>query len=110
VRVESGVQPGRGSSSLRCGIPAAEPARSSGDAGLFEDQEPVGSVRRLLCQAPRYSSTENVRVIPVIVPEFEFRDGQRQILAADLAISPHNAAVKVCIIAVGSLAGRLEAG
>jgi hypothetical protein len=45
--------------------------------------------------APRYSVAENVGVIPVVVPEFEFRDIKRQIFAADLVISAHDAA---CLI------------
>jgi hypothetical protein len=40
----------------------------------------------------RYGSTENIRVIPIIISEFEFRDTQRQIFAADLMEAPHDAA------------------
>jgi hypothetical protein len=42
--------------------------------------------------APRYSGTEDIGVIPVIVAEFEFRNVQRQILAADLVESAHDTA------------------
>src|SRR6266508_2952896 len=44
--------------------------------------------------ASRYSCTENVRVIPIVVPELEFRDIQRQIFAADLVEASHDAALQ----------------
>ena len=41
-----------------------------------------------------YGSTEDVRVVPIVVAEFEFGDIQRQILPADLVKATHNAALQ----------------
>jgi hypothetical protein len=42
--------------------------------------------------APRYCGLENVVVHPIVVPELEFRDVQRQIFAADLVEAAHDTA------------------
>jgi hypothetical protein len=33
--------------------------------------------------APCYSCAENIRIVPVLIPEFEYRDIERQVFAAD---------------------------
>lgn len=41
-----------------------------------------------------YSEPENVRVVPVVVPELRFRDVQRQVLGRDLVIAADDAALE----------------
>jgi len=50
MSLASSIHPRRSNQQLWGGMPVAEPAGSSGDAGLLEDQKPVGSMWRLLCQ------------------------------------------------------------
>jgi hypothetical protein len=42
--------------------------------------------------APRFRRAEYVRVIPIVITPFEFRNVQRQVLAADFVEAAHNAA------------------
>lgn len=42
--------------------------------------------------AARYSHTENVCIVPIVVPELKLRDVQRQIFLADFVECPHDAA------------------
>ena len=44
--------------------------------------------------APRYGGAENVKIVPIVVPELEFRDVQRQIFAADLVERAHDTALQ----------------
>jgi hypothetical protein len=44
--------------------------------------------------ATTYRRAEDVRIVPVVVPKFEFCDVQRQVLAADLVEAPHDAALQ----------------
>src|SRR5207253_319856 len=60
LRLPFGQRAGRGRQSDQS---LAEFARPSCGAGLLEDQEPVGSVRRLLCQSNRRART--VAVLPI---------------------------------------------
>ena len=53
--------------------------------------------------APRYGTAEDVRVIPVVVPELELGDVQRQILCADLVERAHDAAFHEAPEAVNGL-------
>jgi hypothetical protein len=57
MSLASSIQPRRSNHQVWGGMPIAEPAGSSGDAGVLEDQKPVGSVRRLLCQPNRIART-----------------------------------------------------
>lgn len=51
------------------------------------------SVGPACVSAPTYGGSEDVRVVPIVVPEFEFRNIERQIFAADLVIGPDHAAL-----------------
>jgi Protein of unknown function (DUF3551) len=51
------VQPDRATGGLRWGISTADSARLSSRARVLENQKPVGSVRRLLCQPNRRART-----------------------------------------------------
>ncbi len=44
--------------------------------------------------ATTYSRAEDVGVVPIVIAKFEFRNIERQIFAADLVISPHDAALQ----------------
>jgi hypothetical protein len=45
--------------------------------------------------AQTYSRTEDVRIVPIVIPEFEFRNIDRQIFSADLMLGSDDAALQI---------------
>jgi len=56
--------------------------------GSFISENASASFGSSCVSATTYGRPEDVRVVPIIVPELEFRNIERQIFAADLVVGP----------------------